>query len=141
MENKEIFKRLDNFFIIVLSVLLFAGITVYFITRSNYTISVSVGDAELKLAVILIITVSLFLMKFVEGRIKNSNDEREKIYRFQSLTYFRLSLLLITNLLILVLYNISGEGLLLLIYFLLFLLCFAYRPLEKKFKVESESFK
>lgn len=138
MKRQELFKKLDNFFIGVLSFQLFAGITVYFLTRNELTLPYNIDDKTVSLTVIVVVSLAIIIIKFLTHNAKQNNgvSEEWRISLFTKLTLVRLSLLTLSNMIVIILFNLSADYLLLLIYLILIILLFAYRPLPKKFEDE-----
>jgi hypothetical protein len=137
MDKEKLLQSLDNYFIGIISFQLFVGITVYFLTRNGYKFEVEISRSAMNLSVIILTSTALALLKIVESKLRLSAlDDSSKLAVFKKLSIFRLTLLTACGLVIIILYNLSAQNMFLLIYFLLFILLFAYRPIEKKFEKE-----
>ncbi len=141
MADKSLFEKLDNFFIATISIMLFSGITVYFLTRNGYRIAVNLTSDETGLIAILVTTLAVLIIKIFEKKLSATfSDKSQKSNYFKKITIIRLGILLIADLVLLFLFNVSYNFILLLIFLILFVLLFAYRPLPKKYKSDTESF-
>lgn len=137
MNNNALFKKLDNLFIGLLSFLLFAGITIYFMSRNGIKLPFTLQPDTVSVTAIIIVSLTVVLVKYLPSKILNKHtSESDAVLYYKKITWIRLWVITLTDIAILLLFNVSMNYMLLLIYIILIALMFAYRPLEKNFKRE-----
>ena len=130
--QKSQFKSLDFIFISFLSSQLLAVFTIYFIKSNNFQFNFEIDSNFIKIVVMLLNITAIILSKtfysILIKRIKVDESLDKKITSFRTVSIFRLSFVESVNLINVLAYLFTGDYLILIIFFIMLILFFTYRP-------------
>lgn len=137
MQNFKIasLKILDNIFIVLLSLQLFLLITFYFLVENNFVTAHQEFENIVRIIIMiinaLVIIVPRVLYSIIIRKPAITKKTNEKIKRYSIFILFRMLLITVANVINLTAFLLTHNYIYLLIFVIILILFFIYRPLIK----------
>lgn len=133
--DEEKIKKLDSIFILLLAVQVIFGISAYFFSTNNL-IPQSVASASTgKIIVLIVNSLSIFfVVLFYRSRTKSRLNRSLRVNAYLRILRYVFAIILITNIINLAAYILTGITIIILVYLLLIGFFYSYRPSVERFE-------
>ena len=133
----NIIKFLENLYLAILWFQFFAGLTAVFLIKDKFAGLQIAGENEIKVFIMLLNLAFIFTVKSIErrskDRINSEKDLNEKLREYKSSRIGLIAIFLIINLANLSAFLIEQKNIYLIIFTVILILFFAYKPGIKAF--------